>query len=55
MFIGDLTDEDMVVHKRTQSLSALFFGVRSFFTVWAESFVPVATVWALVRHGETRL
>eukprot|EP00976_Prorocentrum_cordatum_P044131 892881-Prorocentrum_minimum.AAC.2 len=26
MFIGDLTDEDMVVHKRSQSLSALFFG-----------------------------
>lgn len=53
MFIGDLTDEDRVVNRRPRdrSSSATFFAVRSFFTVWAESFVPMATVWLLVRAG----
>lgn len=51
MFIADLVDEDCVMHRRRKPLSSTFFAARSFFTVWAESLVPMATVYALTRSG----
>ncbi|XRB09003.1 MFS/sugar transport protein [Pycnococcus provasolii] len=54
MFISDLVDEDCVLHKRKMPLSSTFFAARSFFTVWAESLVPMATVFVLDRCGWVR-
>jgi len=51
MFIADLVDEDRVFHRRAASQSAFFFSLRSLFTVWADSAVPVAVVHALTRLG----
>lgn len=51
LFIGDITDEDYVVRSRTAPMSSFFFAVRSLFTVWADSLVPMAAVAVLVRTG----
>jgi hypothetical protein len=51
MFIGDLTDEDLVQRRRSAPMSSFFYAIRSFFTVWADSLVPVAVVRALEVTG----
>lgn len=51
MFISDLVDEDAVRHRRQQPVSTFFFAVRSSFTVWADSLVPMAVVALMVARG----
>ena len=51
MFIADLTDEDLVVNLRPQSQSSFFFSIRSLFTVWGDSAVPMVVVWSMTRLG----
>jgi Na+/melibiose symporter-like transporter len=51
MFIADLTIEDQVKHLRPRSQATFFFAIRSFFTVWGDSVVPVVVVFFLTRVG----
>ena len=51
MFIADIADEDFVLNMRESTRTSFFFGVRSFFTVWAESLLPMLVVFVLNKFG----
>mmetsp|Transcript_4296 Transcript_4296/g.15453 ORF Transcript_4296/g.15453 Transcript_4296/m.15453 type:complete len:561 (+) Transcript_4296:153-1835(+) len=51
MFMADIADEDFVVNKLNSTRTSFFFGVRSFFTVWAESLLPMVVVYVLNASG----
>eukprot|EP00004_Rigifila_ramosa_P010454 TRINITY_DN2230_c0_g1_i4.p1 TRINITY_DN2230_c0_g1~~TRINITY_DN2230_c0_g1_i4.p1 ORF type:complete len:485 (-),score=101.12 TRINITY_DN2230_c0_g1_i4:8-1372(-) len=57
LVVSDLIDEDMVIHKRSQSMGAFLFGVINFFSKPGVSIAPALGWYVLSAYGyrDTRL
>jgi len=47
LVISDLVDEDFVIHKRKQAVSALMFGTAAFVSKPGQTLAPLIGTWLL--------